>query len=174
MTPVGAAGAGARDAAQRAGRGHGLADHPRPDRPAGRPAGRRLHHHLLQLALDLPDQRADRRSPASGSPAASCPTSPPAGARPIDVPGFFLSGIAASGVVFGLSVVSLPALPPIVGVVALAVGVVVRPALSPARAAHADPDARPPAVPQPGLPRRRSSAARSSASASAPCPSCCR
>jgi hypothetical protein len=38
------------------------------------------------------------------------------------VPGFFLSGIAASGVVFGLSVVSLPALPPIVGVITLALG----------------------------------------------------
>ncbi len=48
----------------------------------------------------------------------------PAGAKPIDIPGFFLSAIAASGVVFGLSVVSLPALPPIVGVIVLACGIV--------------------------------------------------
>lgn len=44
--------------------------------------------------------------------------------RPLDVPGFFLSGIAASGVVFGLSVVSLPALPSWVGFSTLAVGIV--------------------------------------------------
>jgi EmrB/QacA subfamily drug resistance transporter len=43
--------------------------------------------------------------------------------RPLDVPGFFLSGIAASGVVFGLSVVSLPALPSWVGFSTLAVGI---------------------------------------------------
>lgn len=46
------------------------------------------------------------------------------GAPPLDVRGFLLSGIAASGVVFGLSVVSLPALPPVVGIVTLGVGVV--------------------------------------------------
>ncbi|MDW6023152.1 MFS transporter [Mesorhizobium sp. BAC0120] len=44
--------------------------------------------------------------------------------RPIDFAGFMLSAIAASGVVFGLSVVSLPALPPIVGLTTLAIGVV--------------------------------------------------
>ncbi|MDH6229741.1 EmrB/QacA subfamily drug resistance transporter [Mesorhizobium soli] len=44
------------------------------------------------------------------------------GVPPLDVPGFILSGIAASGVVFGLSVVSLPALPPLVGVVTLVIG----------------------------------------------------
>ncbi len=70
-------------------------------RPAGRAAGRRLHHHLLHLALDLPDQRADRPWPASGSPGASCPTSEPAQARPLDKTGFVLSALAASGVVFG-------------------------------------------------------------------------
>jgi EmrB/QacA subfamily drug resistance transporter len=48
----------------------------------------------------------------------------PVGARPIDFAGFLLSAIAASGVVFGLSVVSMPALPPIVGAITLAVGVV--------------------------------------------------
>lgn len=42
--------------------------------------------------------------------------------RPIDVAGFLLSGIAASGVVFGLSVISLPALPPIVGVITVVAG----------------------------------------------------
>jgi EmrB/QacA subfamily drug resistance transporter len=44
--------------------------------------------------------------------------------RPLDVIGFFLSGIAASGVVFGLSVVSLPALPSWVGLTTLAVGLI--------------------------------------------------
>ena len=50
------------------------------------------------------------------------PKSPPAGVGPIDIPGFFLSAFAASGIVFGLSVVSLPALPPTVGVAAVALG----------------------------------------------------
>ncbi|MHC1549922.1 DHA2 family efflux MFS transporter permease subunit [Phyllobacterium sp. K27] len=44
--------------------------------------------------------------------------------RPLDVIGFFLSGTAASGVVFGLSVVSLPALPSWIGLTTLAVGVI--------------------------------------------------
>src|SRR4051794_7046094 len=48
----------------------------------------------------------------------------PAGSRPIDIAGVLLSAIAASGVVFGLSVVSLPALPPIVGIATLIAGVV--------------------------------------------------
>ncbi len=43
--------------------------------------------------------------------------------KPLDWAGFFLSGIAMSGVVFGLSVVSLPALPPAIGFVTLAVGI---------------------------------------------------
>lgn len=43
---------------------------------------------------------------------------------PLDMAGFVLSGLAASGVVFGLSVVSLPALPPIVGVITVIVGLV--------------------------------------------------
>lgn len=47
-----------------------------------------------------------------------------AGAAPIDTIGFLLSSIAASGIVFGLSVVSLPALPPWVGIATLAVGIV--------------------------------------------------
>ncbi|WP_139974456.1 MDR family MFS transporter [Ochrobactrum sp. CGA5] len=42
----------------------------------------------------------------------------------LDWIGFFLSGIAMSGVVFGLSVVSLPALPPVVGFTTLAIGTV--------------------------------------------------
>lgn len=42
----------------------------------------------------------------------------------LDWAGFFLSGIAMSGVVFGLSVVSLPALPPAVGFTTLATGIV--------------------------------------------------
>jgi EmrB/QacA subfamily drug resistance transporter len=46
-----------------------------------------------------------------------------AGSPPLDIPGFLLSAAAASGIVFGLSVVSLPALPPIVGVATLLIGV---------------------------------------------------
>lgn len=45
-------------------------------------------------------------------------------AAPIDWKGFALSGLAASGVVFGLSVVSLPALPPAVGVACVTGGFV--------------------------------------------------
>lgn len=52
------------------------------------------------------------------------PEIPPTPAQQIDAVGFFLSAIAASGVVFGLSVISLPALPPSVGLVAVAVGFV--------------------------------------------------
>jgi len=44
------------------------------------------------------------------------PEFPPQETRRIDLMGFVLSGVAASGVVFGLSVISLPALPPAVGV----------------------------------------------------------
>jgi EmrB/QacA subfamily drug resistance transporter len=47
-----------------------------------------------------------------------------AGAPPLDVKGLVLSGVAASGVVFGLSVVSLPALPPYVGVLTLFAGLI--------------------------------------------------
>ena len=43
---------------------------------------------------------------------------------PVDFSGFMLSGLAAAGIVFGLSVISLPALPPIVGVVTVVVGAV--------------------------------------------------
>ena len=44
--------------------------------------------------------------------------------RRIDVPGFFLAGIAFAGVVFGLSVLTLPALPWWVGAASLAAGLV--------------------------------------------------
>ena len=43
------------------------------------------------------------------------PDFPPESTARIDFVGFVLSALAASGVVFGLSVVSLPALPPVVG-----------------------------------------------------------
>ncbi|MDO9415572.1 MFS transporter [Pararhizobium sp.] len=43
---------------------------------------------------------------------------------PIDVKGFFLSAIAASGTMFGLSVMSLPALPPAIGAVSVVVGLI--------------------------------------------------
>lgn len=44
--------------------------------------------------------------------------------RKLDFKGFVLSGLAMSGVVFGLSVVSLPALPPLIGVATLAIGLI--------------------------------------------------
>jgi EmrB/QacA subfamily drug resistance transporter len=52
------------------------------------------------------------------------PKVPGSSAAPIDLVGFALSAIAASGIVLGLSVVSLPALPPIIGLVTLAAGCV--------------------------------------------------
>lgn len=52
------------------------------------------------------------------------PEIPPRETPRLDWRGFFLSGVAASGIVFGLSVVSLPALPPVVGFAATLVGVV--------------------------------------------------
>ncbi|MHB2265490.1 MFS transporter [Aliihoeflea sp. PC F10.4] len=45
-------------------------------------------------------------------------------AAPIDWRGFALAAIATAGIVFGLSVVSLPALPPMVGVSTLVLGIV--------------------------------------------------
>ncbi len=42
---------------------------------------------------------------------------------PLDLSGFLLCSIGASGLVFGLSVISLPALPPIVGVATVVLGV---------------------------------------------------
>ncbi|MGV3548498.1 MDR family MFS transporter [Rhizobium sp.] len=41
---------------------------------------------------------------------------------PVDVRGFILSGLGAAGIVFGLSVISLPALPPSIGAVAVVIG----------------------------------------------------
>lgn len=43
--------------------------------------------------------------------------------RPIDIPGFVLAGIAFAGIIFGLSVISLPAIPTVAGYLAVAVGV---------------------------------------------------
>ena len=45
------------------------------------------------------------------------------GARPIDITGFFLSAVAFCGFVFGMSVVSLPALPIDWGYATVAAGV---------------------------------------------------
>ncbi|MCX8996262.1 DHA2 family efflux MFS transporter permease subunit [Rhizobiaceae bacterium BDR2-2] len=42
---------------------------------------------------------------------------------PLDTPGFILSATAAGGVIFGLSVVSLPALPPAIGIATVAIGI---------------------------------------------------
>jgi len=44
--------------------------------------------------------------------------------RPIDFPGFVMAGIAFAGIIFGLSVISLPAIPLVAGYAAIAVGVV--------------------------------------------------
>jgi EmrB/QacA subfamily drug resistance transporter len=52
------------------------------------------------------------------------PEIPPEGRKRLDVTGFLLAGVAAAGVVFGLSVVSLPALPPAVGLVTTGLGLV--------------------------------------------------
>ncbi len=41
---------------------------------------------------------------------------------PLDIRGFFLSATAAGGVIFGLSVISLPALPPAIGIVTTFIG----------------------------------------------------
>lgn len=46
------------------------------------------------------------------------PLDPP----PVDVLGFLLGGVAASGIVFGLSVISLPALPPVIGIASVLIG----------------------------------------------------
>jgi len=43
--------------------------------------------------------------------------------RPVDIVGFFIAAVAFSGCVFGLSVISLPALPIIYGYLTLAVGI---------------------------------------------------
>ncbi|MGG7516352.1 DHA2 family efflux MFS transporter permease subunit [Allorhizobium undicola] len=43
---------------------------------------------------------------------------------PLDVTGLVLTGVSASGVVFGLSVISLPVLPPAVGIGATLIGIV--------------------------------------------------
>jgi len=43
---------------------------------------------------------------------------------PVDFGGFLLSGIAAAGIVFGLSVISLPALPPVFGIAAVVIGAI--------------------------------------------------
>ncbi|WP_405049771.1 MFS transporter [Rhizobium sp. 1399] len=51
------------------------------------------------------------------------PAVEPRSPKPMDFPGFFLSGIGFAGFVFGLSVISLPAVPVIYGYVTVAVGV---------------------------------------------------
>ncbi len=52
------------------------------------------------------------------------PKSEPRIPRPIDFLGFFLCGIAFSGIIFGLSVISLPAIPTIAGYAAVVIGAV--------------------------------------------------
>lgn len=57
---------------------------------------------LAGIYLDVPDERTP---------------------RPVDLVGFFIAAVAFSGTVFGLSVISLPALPIIYGYLTIAVGV---------------------------------------------------
>ncbi|HEV7719487.1 MAG TPA: MFS transporter [Arsenicitalea sp.] len=52
------------------------------------------------------------------------PESEPRSPRPLDVVGFLLSGIGFSGFVFGISVISLPAVPMVYGYLTMAVGIV--------------------------------------------------
>ena len=51
------------------------------------------------------------------------PEGEPRSPRPMDFPGFFLSAIAFTGFVFGMSVISLPALPIWYGFITIAVGI---------------------------------------------------
>ena len=55
-----AAGAAALDRQERAGQCDGLGHGAGAGRAGDRSAARRLHHHLFDLALDLPDQHSDR------------------------------------------------------------------------------------------------------------------
>ena len=111
-----------RDAAQPAGRGDGVALDPRPRRPDHRAAGRRLHHHLLLVALDLPHQRADRAHRPRAGRRSSCPTSTATGrGRWISSASFsparrLPAGCSAS------RCVTMPALPVWVGFASLIVG----------------------------------------------------
>jgi len=52
------------------------------------------------------------------------PEMPPVPTPRLDIVGLVLSGIGASGIVFGLSVVSLPFVPPVVGYATIATGIV--------------------------------------------------
>jgi len=52
------------------------------------------------------------------------PKAEPRTPRPIDIAGFFLTSIAFSGIIFGLSVISLPAIPVWAGYLGVAVGAV--------------------------------------------------
>jgi EmrB/QacA subfamily drug resistance transporter len=52
------------------------------------------------------------------------PANEPRTPRPLDVLGFFLTAIAFAGIIFGLSVISLPAIPSVIGYATVAVGAV--------------------------------------------------
>jgi hypothetical protein len=69
----------------------------------------------------------------------------------VDWTGFLLSGTAASGIVFGLSVISLPALPPVWGLAATGIGGVVADCLSEARACASQAAARSQDIPEPDI-----------------------
>ena len=60
---------------------------------------------IILAGIFVPDMRSDKR-------------------QPIDWTGFMLAAMAASGIIFGLSVISLPALPPAVGIAAVLAGLI--------------------------------------------------
>ena len=74
--------------------------------------------------------------------------------RPIDLPGFVLTGVAFSGLVFGMSVISLPALPDRLRLRHLRARDRLRPPLPPARAARGLSAARPADAALSVVPRR--------------------
>ena len=76
------------------------------------PPRRRLHHHLLSLALDLLDQRAVRHRSASCSPRSTSPDIAGAGrAAASTVAGFLLAGLGLAALIFGFTVLGRDLLP---------------------------------------------------------------
>ena len=92
------------------GRRHGVGDHSCDDRPRGGPPGRGLHHHLRLLALDLPDQCADRTR-RHHPRHALYREHPRRGARSIRFSRHGAGGLGMAGLAFGFSVLGLDYLP---------------------------------------------------------------
>ena len=106
------------------GRRDGLGDDAGAGRPDHRPAGRRLHHHLRDLALDLPHQRADR---PDRDRAGDCATSRTCGSRGWSgstSSAWCWPGLGVGGLAFGLSVAGLGILPTWIVIALVAAGAV--------------------------------------------------